>query len=364
MANTTDAVDVVVIGAGVVGLAVARQLAQAGREVLVLERHDAIGTETSARNSEVIHAGLYYPTGSLRARLCVRGKHLLYDYLRERQLPHDNCGKILVAVDEDQRAELEKYRQQSAINGAGDLLPLSEADVRTLEPEVQAVAGLLSPTTGIIDSHAYMVSLQGDLEAAGGVVVCNTPVRRLEPAGRGVTVHCDEMALAARLVVNSAGLAAPEVAATCMPAPQPRFARGRYYTYSGRSPFRRLVYPLPEPGGLGVHVTLDLAGQARFGPDVAWIDQVDYTFDDSAREAFAAAIRRYFPGLETARLQPGYTGVRPKITGPGEPAADFRIDGPADHGLTGLVNLFGIESPGLTSSLAIAEYVAVLAAAT
>ena len=341
MANTTDAVDVVVIGAGVVGLAVARQLAQAGREVLVLERHDAIGTETSARNSEVIHAGLYYPTGSLRARLCVRGKHLLYDYLRERQLPHDNCGKILVAVDEDQRAELEKYRQQSAINGAGDLLPLSEADVRTLEPEVQAVAGLLSPTTGIIDSHAYMVSLQGDLEAAGGVVVCNTPVRRLEPAGRGVTVHCDEMALAARLVVNSAGLAAPEVAATCMP-----------------------VYPLPDPGGLGGHVSLDLAGQARFGPDVAWIDQVDYTFDDSAREAFAAAIRRYFPGLETARLQPGYTGVRPKITGPGEPAADYRIDGPADHGLTGLVNLFGIESPGLTSSLAIAEYVAVLAAAT
>lgn len=352
-----EQVDVVVIGAGVVGLAVARQFALAGREVLVLERHDAIGTETSARNSEVIHAGLYYPTGSLRARLCVRGKHLLYDYLRERQLPHQNCGKVLVAVDEGQKAELEKYRRQSEINGAGELRPLSAADVKSMEPEVVAVAGLYSPTTGIIDSHAYMLSLQGDLEAAGGVVVLNTPVRRLVRTDTGITVTCDELSLDATLVINSAGLSAPDIAATCTDAPKASYARGRYYTYSGKSPFRRLVYPMPEPGGLGVHVTLDLAGQARFGPDVAWIDEVDYTFDDSAREQFATAIRRYFPGLDMARLQPGYTGVRPKITGPGEPAADFRIDGPSAHGVGGLVNLLGIESPGLTSSLAIAEYV-------
>ncbi len=356
----SEQVDVVVIGAGVVGLAIARQFALGGREVLVLERHDAIGTETSARNSEVIHAGLYYPTGSLRARLCVRGKHLLYDYLRERRLPHQNCGKVLVAVDEGQKVELEKFRKQSEINGAGDLRPLSTADVKALEPEVRAVAGLFSPTTGIIDSHPYILSLQGDLEGAGGMVVLNTPVRRLQPTDAGITVHCDELSLGARLVINSAGLSAPDVAAMCSEAPKAFYARGRYYTYSGRSPFRHLVYPMPEPGGLGVHVTLDLVGQTRFGPDVAWIDTVDYTFDDSAREDFAAAICKYFPGLDVARLQPGYTGVRPKITGPGEPAADFRIDGPKRHGVRGLVNLLGIESPGLTSSLAIAEYVAAL----
>lgn len=359
----SETVDVVVIGAGVVGLAVARRLAQAGREVLVLERHDAIGTETSARNSEVIHAGLYYPSGSLRARLCVRGKHLLYAYLKERSLPHKNCGKVLVAVDDSQTAELAKYRKQSEINGAGELRPLSAADVKHLEPDVVAVAGLWSPTTGIIDSHAYMLSLQGDLEAAGGLVVLNTAVRALRATDTGVTVQCADMTLDAGLVINSAGLSAPAVAASCMEAPKSYYARGRYYTLSGRSPFNHLVYPMPEPGGLGVHVTLDLAGQARFGPDVAWIEAVDYTFDDSARESFASAIRKYYPGLDMARLQPGYTGVRPKITGPGAPAADFVIEGPETHGVGGLVNLFGIESPGLTSSLAIADYVQALVAA-
>jgi len=361
MGEVIEQVDAVVIGAGVVGLAVARRLALAGREVMILERHDAIGTEVSARNSEVIHAGLYYPTGSLRARLCVQGKEQLYRYLAERNLPHQNCGKIVVAVNDEQKQELEKYRQQATINRAGDLIPLSATDIKALEPEVEAVAGVLSPTTGIIDSHAYMLSLQGDLEAAGGMVVLSTNVDRLQPGSAGVTVHTSELVLQTRLLVNCAGLSAPLVASTCMLAPTPFYARGRYYTYSGRSPFKRLVYPLPEPGGLGVHVTLDLAGQARFGPDVAWIDSVDYTFDDSARDQFAAAIRRYYPALDVARLQPGYTGVRPKITGPGMSAADFRIDGPADHGVGGLVNLFGIESPGLTSSLAIGEYVHQLA---
>lgn len=364
MSKGVEQVDVVVIGAGVVGLAIARRLALAGREVIILERHDAIGTEVSARNSEVIHAGLYYPTGSLRAQLCVQGKEQLYQYLAQRNLPHQNCGKIVVAVDDEQKKELEKYRQQAAINQAGDLIPLSAADIKALEPDVEAVAGLLSPTTGIIDSHAYMLSLQGDLEAAGGMVVFNTNVDRLELTIDGVTVHTAELILQTRLVINSAGLSAPVIASTCMSAPTPYYARGRYYTYSGRSPFKRLVYPLPEPGGLGVHVTLDLAGQARFGPDVAWIDSVDYTFDDTARDQFAAAIRRYYPALDMARMQPGYTGVRPKITGPGMPAADFRIDGPADHGIGGLVNLFGIESPGLTSSLAIADHVFNLVSAT
>ncbi len=357
MGDMVEQVDTVVIGAGVVGLAVARRLALAGREVMILEQHDAIGTEVSARNSEVIHAGLYYPTGSLRARLCVQGKELLYRYLAERQLPHQNCGKIVVAINDDQRQELEKYRQQADINRAGELIPLGALDIRALEPEVEAVAGVLSPTTGIIDSHAYMLSLQGDLEAAGGLVVFNTRVDRLELGTGGVKVHTPELVLGPRLLVNCAGLSAPRVASTCMPAPTPFYARGRYYTYTGQSPFKRLVYPLPEPGGLGVHVTLDLAGQTRFGPDVAWIDSVDYTFDDSARDQFADAIRRYYPALDVARLQPGYTGVRPKITGQGMPAADFRIDGSADHGVKGLVNLFGIESPGLTASMAIAEYV-------
>ncbi|MEZ5596567.1 MAG: NAD(P)/FAD-dependent oxidoreductase, partial [Pseudomonadales bacterium] len=281
---STERVDTVVIGAGVVGLAVARALALAGRDVLVLERHDAIGTETSARNSEVIHAGIYYPTGSLRARLCVRGKELLYDYLATRGVPHRRCGKVLVAVDDAQRLELEKYRQQAAINGAGDLRPLTGGEVKAMEPQVVAVAGLLSASTGIIDSHAYMLALQGDLEAAGGMVVLNTPVEKLAPQADGVDVVAESMTLRARTVINCAGLSAPALASTCMMAPTPYYARGRYYTYSGRSPFNRLVYPMPEPGGLGVHVTLDLAGQARFGPDVAWIDGVDYHFDDSARD--------------------------------------------------------------------------------
>jgi len=350
--------DVVVIGAGVVGLACAFALVRAGREVVILERHGQIGTETSSRNSEVIHAGIYYATGSAKAALCVRGKALLYRFCEEYAVPHRRCGKIIVATDADQVATLRQYQRQALANGVGDLPWLSAGDVAALEPAVVALAGVLSESTGIIDSHGYMVALLGAVEGYGGLLALNTPVTGLARSGQGVRVVTPDLELEASAVVNSAGLQAPTVAGWLVPdAPRARYARGHYYAYSGRPPFSRLVYPVAEAGGLGVHVTLDLAGQVRFGPDVLWIDDIDYDFDDGRRNAFATAIRRYFPGLEAERLQPGYTGIRPKITGPGEAAADFRIDGPAAHGVPGLVNLLGIESPGLTASLAIAERV-------
>ncbi len=354
-----EPVDTVVIGAGVVGLAVARRLAMAGREVLVLERNAGIGMETSARNSEVIHAGIYYPGGSLKARLCVAGKHALYEYCKAKQVPFQQCGKLIVASEETQVATLEGIRDQGLTNGAGELAWLDRQQVQGMEPEVRCVAAVHSETTGIIDSHAYMLALQGDLEANGGMLALVSNVTSLSVSDAGIVVQTDEMAVCAQQVVNAAGLHAPVFAEQTGVSCKRFFARGRYYTYSGRAPFGRLVYPVPEPGGLGVHVTLDLGGGARFGPDVAWIDDIDYAFDDSVRERFAAAIRSYFPGIDSARLQPGYTGIRPKISGPGEPAADFRISGPAEHGIDGLVHLLGIESPGLTASLAIADETAV-----
>jgi L-2-hydroxyglutarate oxidase LhgO len=357
----SERVDVAVVGAGVIGLACARALVQNGRDVVVLERHAQIGTETSSRNSEVIHAGIYYPTGSLKALLCVAGKAMLYRYCDDHGVPHRRCGKIIVATHDGQRAVLEDYRRQAERNGAGTLQPLSGQDVQALEPAVRAVSGLLSPTTGIIDSHAYMVALQGDLEAAGGMIAFATPVTALAGDGARVRLQAGETELSAAWVINAAGLSAPDlVRDACPAAPPAYYARGRYYVYDGRPPFTRLVYPVAEAGGLGVHVTVDLAGQVRFGPDVAWIDRADYRFDDSRRADFEAAIRRYYPDLDATRLQPGYTGIRPKISGPQESAADFRIDGPDQHGVAGLINLFGIESPGLTASLAIAERVAEL----
>ncbi len=354
----SDVLDCVVIGAGVVGLACAARIAESGHDVLVLERHDLIGSETSSRNSEVIHAGIYYPTGSLKATLCVEGKERLYAYCETHQVPYRRCGKIIVAIDDEQLGVLEGYRQQADTNGAGRLEWLDAAAVRKLEPEVRAVGGLLSPTTGIIDSHTFMLSLQGRLEAAGGMIAFNTAATELGVTADGIRLVAGGEPLVARLLVNSAGLAAPALAGTVdAKAPAPRYARGHYFTYSGRPPFSRLVYPVAEVGGLGVHVTIDLSGQVKFGPDVEWVDDVDYTFDAGRSRAFAAAIRRYFPGLEEDRLQPGYVGIRPKISAAGEPAADFRIDGPAVHGVRGLVNLMGIESPGLTASLAIAERV-------
>ncbi len=363
-----DSIDSVVIGAGVIGLAVGRALALAGREVVVVEAASAIGTETSSRNSEVIHAGIYYPTGSLKARLCVAGRERLYAYCAAKGIRHQRIGKLIVATTEAEVPILEKYRAQAGANGVTDLAWVSADDAHDLEPAVTCVRALHSPSTGIIDSHEYLLALQGDLEAAGGVVALNAPVTRVARDGAGylIAAGADEApALRCRQLVNAAGLHAQAVAATIegLPAvtvPARHLARGHYYTLSGRSPFRRLVYPVAETGGLGIHVTLDLAGGARFGPDVQWLDAIDYSFNPDTRARFAHAIRRYWPGLDESRLQPGYTGIRPKLSGPGEPAADFRLQGPAIHGLPGLVNLYGIESPGLTAALALADEVVAL----
>lgn len=360
-----EQVDCVIIGAGVVGLAVARALAQAGREVLILEAEAAIGTATSSRNSEVIHAGIYYPQGSLKARLCVAGRDALYAFCDSHGVPYRRCGKLIVATDESQLAGLDALQAHARANGVGDLQRLDGDAVKALEPQLNAVAGLLSPSTGIVDSHALMLALQGDAEAAGALLALHAPVEAVEVMGGGFRVEvggAEPMTLHATTLINCAGHAAPTLAArtTGLPAdkvPPRYFAKGSYFSLATTTPFRHLVYPLPEPGGLGVHLTLDLGGQARFGPDVEWVDGLDYTLDEKRADGFYAAIRRYWPALPEGALQPAYTGIRPKISGPGEPAADFRIDGPADHGIAGLVNLFGIESPGLTAALAIADEV-------
>lgn len=358
-----DEVECVVIGAGVVGLAIARKLALQGREVLILERAGAIGTETSSRNSEVIHAGIYYPRGSLKARFCVSGRAMLYDYAASRGVPHRRCGKLIVATTAEQVAGLEAIVHTAAANGVEDLRVLDAAEARALEPALACTGAVLSPSTGIVDSHALMLSLLGEAEAAGAMLALHTDVTGGHPGDRTVIETRDAggeaMQIAARMVVNAAGLHASRVAtALGVPAahvPQTLYARGSYYAVPGRAAFSRLVYPLPEPGGLGVHLTLDLGGSMRFGPDVEWIDGIDYTVSPARRAHFEAEIRRYWPGLPAGELSPTYCGIRPKIAGPGEPAADFRIDGPEVHGVAGLVNLFGIESPGLTSSLAIAR---------
>lgn len=369
-----DHIDVCVIGAGVVGLAIGRALAQRGLETVVLERADAIGTATSARNSEVIHGGLYYLRGSLKARLCVTGNPQLYAYCEAHGVPHRRCGKLVVATDAAQRAELQRLEAQALANGVSDLQWLDAPALRALEPALHGVAALLSPSTGIVDSHALMVSLQGGLEQHGGAVALCSPVLSMAHAGDAHVLQVGGEApseLSARIVVNAAGLWAPDLARQhagqdARRLPQARYAKGSYYALSGRAPFSRLVYPVPEPGGLGVHLTLDLAGQARFGPDVEWIspaspDEIDYRVNPARAKGFHAAIRRYWPALPDDALQPAYSGVRPKLQWAGEdgsaPSHDFVIDGPADHGIPGLVQLFGIESPGLTASLAIADEV-------
>ncbi len=358
----SERIDCVVIGAGVVGLACARALARAGRDVLVLERHGQIGTETSSRNSEVIHAGIYYDTGSLKAHLCVRGKTLLYQYCEAYGVEFRRCGKLIVATDETQFETLRGYQARAIANGVGELRWVSAAEVAELEPAVSCVGAVMSETTGIIDSHAYMESLVGDLEAHGGMIAFHTDVLSGRAERRRIRLQTQQFELDAAFVVNCAGLAAPDLArriAQHPPAllPNAHYAKGQYYTLSGRSPFQRLVYPVAEPGGLGVHVTLDLAGQARFGPDVVWIDGIDYTFDERNRSRFITAIRRYYPSLDEKRLQAGYTGIRPKISAASEPAADFRLLDMKNHGIPGLIHLLGIESPGLTASLALADAV-------
>ena len=362
----TEAIDCAVIGAGVVGLAVARALALAGRDVVVLEAADAIGTGTSSRNSEVIHAGIYYPKDSLKARLCVAGRHALYDYCASHGVGHRRCGKLIVATAEDQLESLEGLRQKALANGVGDIEWLSGAQACGMEPALHAVAALHSPSTGIIDSHGLMLAYQGDGEDHGAMVAFHTTVREAAIEPSGIVLVAEEggrqTRLRCRIVVNSAGLQAQALARRfdgLSPAlvPPSFFAKGNYFTLAGKSPFTRLIYPAPEIAGLGTHLTLDLAGQAKFGPDVEWVETLDYTVDPRRGDKFYAAVRAYWPGLPDGALQPGYAGIRPKIQGPNDPAADFVIQGPAEHGVPGLVNLFGIESPGLTSSLAIADEV-------
>ncbi|WP_029652805.1 NAD(P)/FAD-dependent oxidoreductase [Marinobacter daepoensis] len=355
-------VETVVIGAGVVGLAIARALARHGREVLVLEAGSTAGEGISSRNSEVIHAGIYYPTDSLKARLCVSGRQALYDYCVDHHVAHQACGKWIIASDQGQAERLGVLESQARFNG----VPLEQHDcagLRRFLPGVRACAGLWSPETGIIDSHGLMLALQGELEDAGGQVVLNSPVRSAETGPRGHTLTVGgNVRLTAREVVNAAGLGAPALARAWLGLPeenQPRqwLARGVYFSLSGRHPFDSLIYPLPEPGGLGIHLTLDLAGQARFGPDVEWIKEESYRVDPARARRFAESVRQWWPALDEARLQPAYAGIRPKLAGPGSGFSDFRIEGPEAHGLEGLVNLFGIESPGLTSCLAIAGHV-------
>ena len=363
-----DRIDSVVIGAGVVGLACARALAAAGHEVVILEAENAFGTATSARNSEVIHAGLYYPAGSLRARLCVQGKALLYDFCAHHGVAHQRIGKLIVACDESELPALRQVRVQAAAAGVHALIDLSRAQALVLEPALHCIAALLSPSTGIVDSHGLMLALLGEAERHGAMLALCSPVRaaRATPAGIELDVQASDgqfHGLLAQRVVNSAGLHAVALARSFAGLdphglPQARYAKGCYYTLNRRSPFSRLIYPAPGGAGhLGMHLTLDLAGQARFGPSFHWVDGIDYSIEPTVSVHAAHAVRRYWPGLPDDALQPGYSGVRPKIHGPGEPLADFRIDGPSRHGVTGLVNLLGIESPGLTACLAIAEEV-------
>ena len=364
-----DQVDSIVIGAGAVGLAIGRALARSGRETIVVEAQPAIGQGVSSRNSEVIHAGLYYPTGSLKARMCVRGKELLYELCASHGVSHRRCGKLVVATTEAEAAAVRVLQDRAFANGV-PVEWLDAAQAHALEPDLNCVAALLSPTTGIVDSHGLMLALQGDLENAGGMVALGSPVAGAT-LGRGGAPHVVRMAdgseVAARELVNSASLDACALARQFEGlaheyVPHEYFAKGNYYSLAGKAPFSRLIYPAPADAWLGVHLTLDLGGQAKFGPDMEWLDvkraqDVDYTVDPRRADRFYAEVRRYWPQLPDGVLQPSYSGVRPKIHGPGEKAPDFRIDGSRLHGVAGLVNLFGIESPGLTSALAIGEHV-------
>lgn len=362
-----DKIDCAVIGAGVVGLAMARALALHGREVFVIERHQAIGMETSSRNSEVIHAGLYYPTGSLKARLCVQGRDALYAYCEERGVAHRRCGKLVVATSDAQLEKLAVIELQARTNGCAEVVRIDGRQAKSLEPALSCVAALSSPNTGIIDTHAYMLALQGDAENAGAVFALNSEVIGGHATPDGIVLQVrssdgTEIEFEAGTVINSAGLWAPHVALHIAgmdqsATPTPYFAKGNYYSLGGKAPFSRLVYPIPETGGLGVHLTLDLGGQARFGPDVEWLadvdDEIDYTVDARRADSFYREIRAYWPQLPDGSLQPAYAGVRPKISPPGAVAADFRF---STHGNAHYLGLYGIESPGLTASLAIGEY--------
>ena len=362
----TERVECVVVGAGAVGLAVARRLARAGREVVVLEAANAIGTGTSSRNSEVIHGGMYYPTGSLRARLCVAGNRAMYEFCESRGIAHRRIGKLIVATEPEQVPKLEAIHRQGEINGVPGMRWLSAGEAHELEPEIRCTAALHAPSTGIVDSHGLMLALRGEAEDHGAAFAFNSPALggSLGPEGFEIEVGgAEPMRLGCRLLVNCAGLGAQGLGRALQglsPATVPRqvLAKGNYFSFSGRHPFRRLVYPIPPEASLGVHVVLDLAGQVRFGPDVEWIDHIDYAVDPGRAASFYATIRQYWPNLPDGSLAPAFSGIRPKLTGPGEAAADFVIQDEQDHGAPGLIALYGIESPGLTSCLAIADEVA------
>lgn len=358
-------VDTVIVGAGVIGLAIARQLALAGHAPMLLDAAGQIGSETSSRNSEVIHSGIYYPAGSLKARLCVEGRDQLYAYLAARGIPHRRTGKLVFAARDDQRTALDGIERKAAAAGVANVRRLTGAHVAALEPELACAEALLVPDTGIIDSHSYMQALLGEAEAHGAQFVPHVAVTRLVPVPGGWAIHVEGEAapvLTATRVVNAAGLTAHRLAACTeglapCHVPAVRYARGCYFDYAGPVPFRHLIYPVPVAGGLGTHLTLDLQGRAKFGPDVEWIDQINYTVDPHRHAVFLAAARLIWPKIQSDRLVPGYAGIRPKLVGPGEHDGDFMISSENDHGLKGLINLFGIESPGLTASLAIATQV-------
>lgn len=359
-----DKLDCVIAGAGVIGLAVGRALALAGHEVLIIEAEIGIGMVTSSRNSEVIHAGIYYPQGSLKSLACIEGKQKLYTYCNERGIAHKNCGKLIVATDDAQVETLHTIQARAANCGVDDLVFLDRAETLSREPALNAKASLYSPSTGIIDSHAYMLALQGDTENAGGALVLKTEIAggKIVEDGFELTLS-DGYQFHCKTLINAAGLGGHKLCAALDGFPKDKipplyYAKGCYFTMTGKAPFSHLIYPVPVPGGLGTHLTLDMGGQARFGPNVRWIDEIDYEVDPSDADAFYGDIRDYWPGLKDASLQPGYAGVRPKLVPKGDPAADFLIQGPADHGIPSLVNLFGIESPGLTASLALADIVA------
>ncbi len=368
-----ERVDCVVVGAGVIGLAIAREMALQGRETILLERENAFGTVSSARNSEVIHAGIYYPKDSLKAKLCVEGNRLLYEYCRDHQVATARYGKLIVASDESQLDDLSAILYKAQNNGVPEIKWISGEEAKLLEPNLRCSAAILSATTGIVDSHSYMLSLLGGFEDAGGMVAYQSPLISATPLGDQardgyelLIGGADGMQIQTKLLINCAGMSAPAVAQTISglakeQIPKAYFAKGNYFSLSGKSPFKHLIYPIPEPGGLGVHLTLDMGGQAKFGPDVEWLDidaeeQIDYTVNPKRGDDFYGAVRRYWPGLKNGSLQPDYSGVRAKIVPPSAAAGDFCFNSPQDHGLQGLYNLYGFESPGLTSSLAIAKH--------
>ena len=371
-----EQVDCVVVGAGVIGLAVAREMALQGRETILLEREDSFGTISSARNSEVIHAGIYYPKDSLKAKLCVEGNRLLYEYCRSHQVSTQTYGKLIVATDANQLNDLQAILYKAQNNQVPDIKMISGAQAKALEPQLRCEAAILSSSTGVVDSHGFMLSLLGGFEDAGGMVAYQSPLLSAKPIGDGaeggfelVIGGADSMTIQTKMLINCAGLSAPALAQTIEGLskdliPKAYFAKGNYFSLSGKSPFSHLIYPIPEPGGLGVHLTLDMGGQAKFGPDVEWLDideesQINYTVDPRRGEGFYAAVRQYWPGLRDGSLQADYSGVRAKIVPPNAPAGDFYFEGPMNHRLQGLFNLYGFESPGLTSSLAIAKHLEV-----